>query len=154
MRTYDYSEDGAYFVTICAKDRKCVLSEIHNVGEGLCALPQIRLTPIGNVVEQSIWYIHHNIPGFAVDKYVVMPNHVHLLVRIFETGGHRGPPLQKIIGQFKSYTTHCYKQVLWQRSYHDHIVRGEQDYREIWQYIDENPQKWQEDCFFVESIPH
>ena len=148
---YDYSGDGAYFVTICTKDRKSVLSHIHVVGEGLCALPQIALTPIGNVVDQSIRYLQRQIPGVTVDKYVIMPNHVHLLVRIFETGGHGGPPLHKVIGQFKSYTTHCYKAVLWPRSFYDHVVRDEQDYRAIWNYIDQNPHKWREDRFFVDE---
>ena len=151
LPAYDYSENGVYFVTICTKDRRSVLSNVCVVGEGLRALPQIELTPIGEVVEQSIRYLQQHIPGVAVDQYVIMPNHVHMLVRIFETGGHRGPPLQKIIGQFKSYTTHCYKTVLWQRSFHDHVVRGEQDYRDVWRYIDQNPHKWQEDPFFIDE---
>jgi hypothetical protein len=91
------------------------------------------------MVEDSIRYLHDAVDGVAVEKYVIMPNHIHMLIRIFETGGHRGPPLQKVVGQFKSYTTHCYQKSLWQRSFHDHVVRGEEDYREIWKYIDQNP---------------
>jgi len=146
---YDYSHDGAYFVTICTKDRKCVLSRIETVGEGLCALPSVKLTPIGEIVEASIGYLNSSVEGFTVEKYVIMPNHIHLLVRIFETGGHRGPPLHKVIGQFKSYTTHRYRKVLWQRSFHDHVIRGEEDYLDIWRYVDENPYQWQEDCFYI-----
>ena len=56
-----------------------------------------------------------------------------------ELGGHGNPPLQNIIRDLKSFTTHKFGEILWQRSYYDHIVRGEQDYREIWQYIDHNP---------------
>ena len=152
LKDYDYAQNGAYFVTTCTKGRRCVLSNIRIVGEGLCALPSTKLSPIGQKVEKAIIYLQTLIAGVAVDKYVIMPNHVHMLVRIFETGGHRGPPLHKVIGQFKSYTTHCYQKVLWQRSFHDHVVRGEQDYREIWQYIDTNPYKWQEDCFFVSDL--
>ena len=147
LTAYDYSYPGAYFVTICTKERRKILCDI--VGEGLCALPSVVMTPIGKVVEDSILYLHTSIEGVAVEKYVVMPNHIHMLVRIFETGGHRGPPLQKVIGQFKSYTTHCYKGQLWQRSFHDHVIRGEQDYREIWNYIDQNPLRWREDTFYI-----
>ena len=152
LQEYDYATPGAYFITICTKDRQKILSEIHGVGEGLCALPQVQLTQIGKIVEKSIHYMDESVHGFSVDRYVVMPNHIHLLITlsaISETGGHRGPPLHKIIGQFKSYTTHRYGKVLWQRSYYDHIIRGEQDYRDIWQYMDNNPTRWQEDEFYT-----
>ena len=152
LQEYDYSTPGAYFITICTKDRKGILSKIGIVGEGLCALPQPILTDIGKMVDQSIQYLNTHIPSFSVDKYVIMPNHIHLLVQIrgdSVLGGHRGPPLHKIIGQFKSYTTHRYGMELWQRSYYDHIIRGEEDYRDVWQYIDGNPARWREDDLYT-----
>ena len=152
LQEYDYATPGAYFITICTKHRAKILSEIRIVGEGLCALPHVELTNVGDMVEQSLLYIDRTIPGFWVDRYVIMPNHVHLLITlsaISETGGHRGPPLHKVIGQFKSYTTHTYGQVLWQRSYYDHVIRGEQDYAAVWQYIDQNPAHWQEDELYT-----
>ena len=152
LTNYDYSLPGVYFVTICTKNKQKLLSTI--VGEGLCALPQVHLTEIGKTVKESLEYIHENISGVFVDQYVIMPNHVHLLLRIeklFETGGHRGPPLHKIIGQFKSFTTHQCNQVIWQRSFHDHVVRGEEDYREIWTYIVENPVRWRADVLYMDE---
>ena len=152
LPTYDYRLPGVYFVTICTKNKQKLLSTI--VGEGLCALPQIRLTKVGKIVEASLKYIHENIDGISLDKYVIMPNHVHLLLRIeecSEAGGRGGPPLHKIIGQFKSFTTHQCNQVLWQRSFHDHVVRGEEDYREIWTYIFENPLRWRKDVLYVDE---
>ena len=70
-----------------------------------------------------------------------------------QTGGYGDPPLQlfDIIGNFKSYTTHKNGKTLWQRSFHDHIIRDERDYQKIWNYIDSNPYKWNEDCFFIEE---
>ena len=65
------------------------------------------------------------------------------------TGGHRDPPLQSIIGYFKSYTTKLYKGILWQRSFYDHIIRDENDYLKICNYIDTNPAKWSEDKYYV-----
>ncbi len=88
-----------------------------------------------------------------------MPNHIHIIIKIKynaneflnRTGGHGDPPLQvyNIIGRFKSSTTHKYGDILWQRSFHDHIVRGEKDYIKICEYIDNNPTKWKEDKFYV-----
>ena len=149
LKEYDYSTPGAYFITVCVKDKKELLSKISNVvGEGLCALPKNELTPIGKEVEKSIQYINNNYTGIKIDKYVIMPNHIHLIVILDDEGGHGNPPLQSVIGQLKSYTTNKFSDTLWQRSYHDHIIRGEKDYRKIWEYIDTNVIKWENDCFY------
>lgn len=146
LKGYDYSQNGAYFITICTNNRKCILSNI--VGEGLCALPKNTLTYIGKEIEKTIQYINDNYNNVSIDKYVIMPNHIHLIIILDDSGGHRNPPLQNIIGQLKSYTTNKYGNSLWQRSYHDHIIRGEKDYQKIWEYIDTNPIKWELDCFY------
>ena len=66
-----------------------------------------------------------------------MPNHIHLIVILDNSGGFGNPPLQDVIGQLKSYTTNKFQGNLWQRSFHDHIIRDERDYLKIWKYIDE-----------------
>ena len=142
---YDYAQNGAYFVTICTKGKKKVLGNI--VGDDAHIVP----SHYGAVVQKYI----ESIPG--IDKYVIMPNHIHMLIVIDNGPMWASAPTQSIsmrVRSFKTLVTKELGQSIFQRSFHDHIVRGEQDYREIWQYIDENPQKWQEDCFFVESIPH
>ena len=148
LKYYDYSSNGYYFITICTHNKQKILCDI--VGEGLCALPSIKLTPIGEIVKESIIFIDNNYDGISVDKYVIMPNHIHLIISK-ETGGHRDPPLQvyDIIGRFKSFTDSKYNNTLWQRSLHDHIIRDEKDYLKIWNYIEANPQKWEEDCFYT-----
>ena len=137
LKGYDYSLPGAYFVTICTRDRKCILGEI--VGEGLCPLPKNTLTPIGKETEASIQFINKNCKGVSIPKYVIMPNHIHLIVVLEDTGGDGTPPLQDVIRILKSYTTNKYDDVLWQKSFHDHIIRGDEDYLKIWNYIDTNP---------------
>ena len=148
---FDYSQTGAYFITICTKDRQCILSQItdgekkydENVGEGLRALPQVKLSDIGKKVEQSILFIETTYGCYRVARYVIMPNHIHLLItKSHPAGGHGDPPLQDMIGRLKSYTTKQYGSILWQRSFYDHIIRNEQDYTEHLQYIDQNPTKW------------
>ena len=84
---YDYSSSGAYFITICTKDRRCILSDI-TVGADALGGPCLRLTCTGKVVEQYILSTNR-MPGFCVDKYVVMPNHIHMLLRIDNGPGHR-----------------------------------------------------------------
>ncbi|MBQ6818623.1 MAG: transposase [Clostridia bacterium] len=143
LKGYDYGQNGAYFVTVCTHNRQQLLSRI--VGEGLCALPQVQSTPVGQMVEQAILHIDHAHPSCSVACYVIMPDHIHLLLQLQSNekmGGHRGPPLQTIIGNFKSYTTHCFHGKLWQRSFYDHVIRNEQDYQEAYTYIQHNPTRW------------
>ena len=145
---FDYSTPGAYFITICTKDKKCILGEI--VGDDAHIVPQNKLSQIGLVCEKYILNINTVYEIVRVDNYVIMPNHIHLIV-IIETGGDGTPPLQDIIGRLKSYTTGKYGAELWQRSFHDHIIRGEKDYIKIAEYIDTNPVKWESDCFYEKT---
>lgn len=162
LGVYDYSETGVYFVTICSKDKQNLFGSI--VGGGALDAPRSALSPIGQIVDKYIRSTN-KIPEITVEKYVIMPNHIHLLLSVeHENGTSRAPSptsssranqlLPHAISTLKRFVNRDVGYNVFQRSFHDHIVRGEQDYREIWQYIDENPQKWQEDCFFVESIPH
>ena len=153
LKEYDYSTPGAYFVTICTQNRKEILSSII-VGDGLPDVPENILSDYGKIAEKHINLLNEFYEYIFVDKYVIMPNHIHLLVQIrgdSVLGGHRGPPLHKIIGQFKSYTTHRYGMELWQRSYHDRIIRDDAEYDMIWDYIDTNPLRWELDCFYTEE---
>lgn len=79
-----------------------------------------------------------------------MPNHIHLIVILDnQTGGRGNSPLQNVIGQLKSYTTKKYGKQLWQRSYYDHIIRNEDDYLNVWEYVNSNALKWAEDEFYT-----
>ena len=138
LKGWDYSNNGAYFITICTKDRKKILSKII-VGDDDHIVPEIELSKYGLIVEKYIKGIN------GIDKYVVMPNHIHMIIYFKELGGHGNPPLQDIIRDLKSFTTHKFGDVLWQRSYYDHILRNQQDYEDAWNYIDGNPAKWKAD---------
>ena len=156
---YDYSTPGAYFVTICTADRKKILSNI-TVG-ALHEAPVVALTTWGHVVDDVIACLPERF-GIEMDRYVIMPNHIHLLLRIPEetVRAIRESPLRKrdllpqIVGYLKmnaSKRIHAKDAAvhpLFQRSYHDHIIRGEADYEKIARYIAENPARWQEDCFY------
>ena len=143
LKGFDYSSNGVYFITICTANMECILSSIKIVGEGLRALPKIKLTEIGEEVKNSVEYSNSKYENINIEKYVIMPNHIHLLIAINNHRGGRGdPPLQDVIRDIKSYTTHKYGSTLWQRSYYDHIIRNEEDYLHHLQYIEENPKKW------------
>ena len=148
LKDYDYCQDGAYFVTICTQGKRALLCEI--VGEGLCALPSVRLSPIGIEVETAIQFIEQQYLHISVDKYAIMPNHIHMLLTFSGmAGGHGNQTIHSLIRDLKSFTSKKFQSTLWQRSFHDHIVRNETDYQRIWKYIDENPVRWDQDCYYI-----
>lgn len=114
------------------------------------------MTPIGQVVEESILGILQRYTGVEIDTYCFMPDHVHLLLAMTadvdgtsETGRDRARPLQNIIGAMKSYTDRQYRilrrpseKKLWQIGYYDHIIRNDEDLQITRQYIQNNPLKW------------
>lgn len=101
----------------------------------------------------------NQIPDVRVDKYVIMANHIHIILLIDSeaSGTSRSPsPPNAVVPHFIStFKRFCHRDVgekIFQRSYHDHVIRGEKDYLKIWQYIDSNPARWKEDCFYVEEL--
>ena len=158
LKGYDYSQNGAYFVTICTHNRKCLFS---NIVGAIHESPENRLTQYGEFVKQIIQILPERF-NVTISKYVIMPNHIHLIVEIDRDNEKRAiheSPLQynrsvidKLVGFLKmnvSKKIHdTYQDKVWQRSYHDHIIRGKKDYEEIWMYIDTNVQRWKEDCFY------
>ncbi len=152
LEHYDYSQNGAYFLTLCVQDRKPLLSRIP-VGEGL-APPEPILLPFGKIAQTQLLALQTRYTALTIDKYVIMPNHIHILLRIHAGGASPSPTVSDIICAFKSLTVRGCKKVqpieqLFQRSYYDHIIRDVYDYQTKWQYIDENPVKWSEDKFYV-----
>lgn len=152
LKGYDYSQAGLYFVTICTNFKEKILwQEVTN--------DEVILSPIGKAVEDCIKFIDENYENVVIDKYCIMPNHIHLIIDLGFSESRRGSlPLRElenqnnielynVIGRMKSYTTRQYKAlsgetVLWQRNFYEHIIRNDEDYAEKWQYIDENVLKW------------
>lgn len=150
LKNYDYSQNGCYFVTVCVKDRKNLLGTIP-VGRDAHIPPSVFPSNIGVIVDKYIKNIPSVYTGIIVDSYVIMPNHVHLLITI-ETADQGGggmwasrPTLHTVVRSFKTMVTKQIGHSIWQGSYYDRIIRDEKAYWEAWQYIDENPLKWQED---------
>ena len=139
IRGYDYSQPNYYFVTICTGDKQCIFGT-----------PD-RLNSYGRIAEDGLQNIPAHFPTVRLDKYVVMPNHIHAILVLTDND----VSLPVVIGQYKAYVT---KQIhslhkgipVWQTSFHDHVIRNQKAYEQIWRYIDSNPMNWQKDCFYTE----
>ena len=176
LKGYDYSQNGAYFITICAQNRECLFGKIKN-GEMI-------LNNVGKMITKYWQEMPKKYPNVILDAFVIMPNHVHgiliidnnvratlvdaqnnVRVPLVGTQGQPqgiAPTVGDIIGAFKSLTTNEYicgakngkfspfEKRIWQRNYYEHIIRNEQSLEKIQNYIIHNPQKWQDDKFFAD----
>ena len=163
LPTYDYAQNGAYFITICTRERQQILwadsnlETVEDVGAH-SVRPQRspHLSQAGKVVEDAILQIHAHYPAVQLEKYAIMPNHVHLLLMIQREQGGRtlcAPTLSLVIKQMKESVTKHLGHSIWQKSFHDHVIRTQYGFEMIWQYIDTNPQNWHKDCFYKEPPP-
>ena len=145
MPEFDYSSENYYYVTICTDNKK------HLFGRAG------QMNSVGRLAEEILQSIPDHRKGVRVDKYAIMPNHIHAIIVIGcapeqkLTG--RLPSLSTIVGSYKSAVTkEIHKQlpdiVVWQESFHEHVIRNEHDYSNIWLYIDENPRRWEEDEYY------
>ncbi len=160
LRDYDYAQAGAYFVTICTKNKECMLGD---VVDGM-----MRLSELGKIVEDELKNIPIRFPEGEIDKFVIMPNHIHGIIimhdvgatlavaRTDRAGASPAPTIGHIIGSYKSlcinkWLDHINKNSLditgkfWQRNYYEHIIRNEEDMNSIREYILNNPLKWLDD---------
>ena len=123
----------------------------NSVGANCVRPNEVPLSEIGKLVDFEINKISSIYNAVLIDKYVVMPNHIHMIIMILSDEYGRpqvAPTVSRIVKQFKGSISKQIGFPVFQRSYHDHIIRNQSDYDEIWQYIDENPLKWQSDCYY------
>ncbi len=154
LSSFCYSTPGVYFITICTTDRKCILSTVE--GGGVLDAPIITLKPYGLIAQNVLTEINQTYRHIDIEKYVIMPNHIHLLIQLSPqsvNGSSRTPTpaneaIPQFISTFKRFCNKQYGQNMWQRSYDDRIIRNEAMYRKVWEYIDTNPHKWQQDRYY------
>jgi REP element-mobilizing transposase RayT len=179
LKNHDYSKSKSYFITICSKERACIFSTISDRTAGEHSSPlqgQICLTEIGLIIENELTILSNSYMNIHVADFVIMPNHLHMIIIIKnnarlgihsdQTAQCRGelcspairpreknlpdPTISRIIKQWKGSITKKIGFSPWQKSFHDHIIRNEDDYIRIADYIADNPSKWKEDCFFTD----
>lgn len=158
LKEYDYSTPGAYFITICTHDK---LHYFGNIVQGKAAnVVQMQYSPVGKIAKNCLLDIQSHYQNIKIDNWVIMPNHIHILIRITERMDpfptEKRYDIPNVIGKYKAAVTRAagntfmYSGKLWQSSFYDHIIRNDEDYQNIWQYISGNPSRWMEDSFYTE----
>ncbi len=143
MEDYDYSTPGAYFLTVCTANREEIFWKV--VGADIIRPENVPLSPAGKIVEQGILQIPEHYENVLVDKYCIMPDHIHMILRIESDVAGRiisAPTVSTMVGSMKRWISRQIGKPIWQKSYYDHGIRNQRDYDEIWEYIDNNPLKY------------
>ena len=159
LTQYNYNRNGAYFITICIQNKRCILSKIikNNIST------QNKLTTYGKIVDDIINIVPSRFNARIIN-YIIMPNHIHLLIfvnnpinpdwTIRELSLQQHSIISNIVGYIKMNSTKKIHTInpnekIWQRSFHNHIIRNEKQYQKIWSYIEGNPFNWTDDCFYT-----
>lgn len=167
LKDYDYRQNGCYFITICTHEKKHMFGNIVGI--------KMIKNQFGEIICNELKTIEEHHKNAEILNSVIMPNHIHIIIKLETIANNPGAieynefgkPLQgsisTIIGSFKSSvskTIHLVEATfenkgmvhipttVWQPRFYEHIIRDEDDYWRIWKYIDENPQKWNDDCYF------
>ena len=150
LKDYNYTQNGMYYITICTKEQRCLFGEIRDY--------KVKLNNAGEIIKKWIEELGNKFQNIGYDEYVIMPNHIHLVINIFNSNKYIF--LNKIVQWFKTMTTNEYikgiksgifpkfDKSLWQRNYYEHIIRDDNDLNRIRKYIIENPIKWQTDIYW------
>ena len=146
---HDYS-GGDYFITICIKNMHCLFGKIYDY--------KIEYSPLGKFCCQCIENLEKKFSYIQVPMYIVMPNHVHLILCI---NGNKVTEMKRsalsiVIGTLKRHVTLFAKEnriiFKWQGRYYDHIIRNTNDGNKIAQYIESNVERWHSDCFYPKNL--
>ena len=153
LKDFDYSSNNFYFVTVCVNDKEPLLSNI--VGDDAHIVPKkIILKPYGKIAEKHILRINTMYQNVYVEKYIIMPNHIHMLIFIdrYEDGianehgtmwasSPTSTDLSTVIRTFKTMVTKEIGTPIWQRSFYDEIIKNETHFQNVWNYIAYNALK-------------
>ncbi len=168
LQNWDYSSNGAYFITICTQNREHFFGEIVN--------NKMQLNELGQLAEKYWLEIPNHFPFIELENFVVMPNHTHgILIIDFNPGtncrgainrtstigiggvtGNKNPMLHQNISRIiRWYKGRCsfemhkiHADFAWQSRFHDHIIRDTPSFKRIQTYIKNNPMNWNEDKFY------
>jgi REP element-mobilizing transposase RayT len=158
LKGYDYSQEGAYFITICTRHMICLFGQVEN--------DRMILADAGKMINEQWIALADRFPNSRLGEYITMPNHFHAILFITGVGvplvgtQNGGATLGQMIGAFKSITTGKYINgvnrsgwppfdgKLWQHNYYEHVIRNEASLLKISKYIHTNPARWKDDTYY------
>ena len=165
LKGYDYAQAGLYFITLCIENRTCLFGEIDRPDSR--QLPMV-MNAYGEIVKNTWLDLPNHVSNIKLHEFIVMPNHIHGIIEMdTPVGADSKPaqngkpqPLPEIVRQLKTFSARRINRLrdtpahaIWQRNYYEHIIRNEQAYLEIAEYIQTNPLQWLEDTYYCAAPP-
>ena len=145
IENYDYSQPNVYLLTICTEKH----ANLFGVVEARPDTPVTILSPLGELVQQAILDIEVYYNNASIETYSILPNHLHILLRLDAADEPNAPTISRIVKNMKEHVTRVYGKSVWQKGFHDHVIRSELEYQNAWNYVTFNPAKWETDEYFV-----
>ena len=151
---FDYNSAGAYFITICTQNRRQILSTIVGcdvldapiVGCDVLDAPKTVLLHHGAIADKYLQQLNDFYDYLEVDQYVIMPNHIHIMLIVYDhqnvSTAKQHSAMSRFVSTFKRFCNKEYGENIWQRGFMDHVIRNREDYQEHLKYIYENPARW------------
>ena len=152
LENYDYSSCGAYFITVCTINRRNYFW--NKVGATTGRPQNVELSFYGKIVDGAIKKIPSEYSMLSLESYVIMPNHIHILLRICPDENGRpmvAPTISRIINQLKGAASKQAGAKIWQKSFYDHVIKNREDYVKHLEYINNNPLQWYYDELYTED---
>ncbi len=143
IEKYDYSTPGIYFITVCTANRENLFW--HDRRGELCSPANVPLSRTGIIVRKELEKLNTIYDSVYVEKYCIMPDHIHIILTISTDADGRtlfAPTVSRVIKQFKGSITKQVGKPIWQKSFYEHVIRNQQDYGAVWEYIENNPLKY------------
>ncbi len=148
LKGYDYSSNGSYFITVCTVDRKCVLGHISS-RKSIESVPAVVLNDAGKTAKKYIDGISAVYPDVILENYIVMPNHIHMLITLCDNPDGKKSDISQIIKAYKRLTSKEIGYQIWQESFYDEIIKDDLHFQNVWEYIEYNACKWEDDKYFL-----
>lgn len=144
LKGYDYSQAGAYYITIVVWRREHIFGDIVNA--------EMQLNKFGQIVQDAWYDLPKHYPHVELDTFCIMPNHVHAIIMLNDNPAVKRHPLSEVVRAFKSFSARRINSLrntqgipVWQRNYYEHIIRNHEDYLSKSNYILDNPLNWEND---------
>lgn len=161
MKKFDYKKNKIYFITLCVKDNICCLSSIKTPTNN--SKPRLRLTLYGQIIKKQIELLKGQYEYVYIHNYVIMPNHIHLIIELDEEKRElqtkKSKSISVILSSFKLTVRKLIRELdfptfSWQRINHQHIIQEYDAYLNIFKYITTNQQNWEQDPFYDTKKRH
>ena len=148
LKNHDYSSNGFYFITICCRKFKPYFGEVIE--------DDMILNDFGRIADEQWQLLSERYPQIQNHIHQIMPNHMHGILEIHNGSKIQNNPISQIVGAYKSLTYKFCRELskgvldkIWQPNFYEHVIRNDEAFKKIHEYVETNPAQWDKDKYFM-----